>query len=82
MVMKHFFTEVSSRNGELFTLILSSRSASHGLTMQSLLCFSSLQWALSLVTLVEIPIPQVFEQALHSVVWTKQFARISDGSGP
>lgn len=36
--------------------------------MQSLLCFSSLQKALSLVTLVEMPMPQVLEQALHSVV--------------
>lgn len=62
--------------------MFSSRSASQGLTMQRRLCFSSLQKALSLVTRVEMPIPQVLEQALHSVVWTRQLARIMVGSGP
>lgn len=42
--------------------------------MQSWLSFSRRHWGLSLVTRLEMPIPQVLEQALHSVVWTRQFS--------
>lgn len=50
--------------------------------MHRRVCFSRRHSRLSLVTLVEMPRPQVFEQALHSVVWTRQFSLIMEGSGP
>lgn len=64
------------------TLMLCSSWDSQGRTMHSLVCFSRRHSRLSLVTLVEIPRPQVLEQALHSVVWTKQLSLIMEGSGP
>lgn len=51
-----------------------SMGKSQGRTMQSRVSFSRRHWGLSLVTRAEMPMPQLLEQALHSVVCTKQFS--------
>lgn len=68
-------------DGKLTRMLCSSWD-SQGRTMHRRVCFSRRHSRLSLVTLVEMPRPQVFEQALHSVVWTRQFSLIMEGSGP
>lgn len=76
-VLEHFFSIKSStaelvgegRGGEGgLTRMLCSSWDSHGRTIHSRVCFSRRHSRLSLVTLVEMPRPQLLEQALHSVV--------------
>jgi len=53
---------------EIFTFI-GTATELQGRMLQSLVSFSSLHWAFSLVTRDETPIPQLREQGVQLVVW-------------